>query len=287
MTAALVAVLVFLVLSSEMTYGAPSSVQVELVAEHETVAPGETITLGVLFTLPPETHLYWLNPGDSGMPPSFSIRLPAEYRAGEVQWPPPHRLEKEGEVVYGYSDQVLFPFEITVPATAVPSSSAVVRVDIQALLCSETCQPIARSLNYAITVGVSRYDERHRSIFEKTRQNLPHEAHQWQLSAHATSDNRWQISMMPPNGASVPAPLLFIPLRQGVIRDASPQYFFPGTATSAATLSVMRGYLDPGPFLEGLLLTSGTHSSGPFQGSSAISVRIPVVASQLQTPDAD
>ncbi len=37
-------------------------------------------------------HVYWRNPGDSGLPPEVAWTLPAGFSAGPLQWPAPSRI---------------------------------------------------------------------------------------------------------------------------------------------------------------------------------------------------
>ena len=54
----------------------------------------------------PGWHVYWMNPGDSGNPPSFELSLPAGWRAGRTVFPRPEAKSMDGGVFYGYSRAV-------------------------------------------------------------------------------------------------------------------------------------------------------------------------------------
>src|SRR5579864_3388234 len=45
--------------------------RVELLSRQATLHPGSALQLGIHFILEPGWHIYWINPGDSGQPPSF------------------------------------------------------------------------------------------------------------------------------------------------------------------------------------------------------------------------
>ena len=53
-------------------------------------------------------HVYWRNPGDSGLATALNWTLPPGVTAGELQWPYPHRSQLGDIVNYGY-DKVRFP----------------------------------------------------------------------------------------------------------------------------------------------------------------------------------
>jgi len=90
---------------------------VELIARQLAVTPGKDLLLGIHFVLEKGWHIYWINPGDSGQPPSFKWQMPSGFRAGEIQWPRPKRLQPSKELVdYGYDDEVLLPVTIHAPS---------------------------------------------------------------------------------------------------------------------------------------------------------------------------
>ena len=57
------------------------------------VSSGPERRAGVLFDLAPGWHLYWRNPGDTGIAPTLGIEAEG-YRAGEVAWPSPRVFEE-------------------------------------------------------------------------------------------------------------------------------------------------------------------------------------------------
>src|SRR5438874_13838035 len=81
-------------------------VQATLLADVDSVKPGKPFTLGVLLKIKPGWHVYWTNPGDSGAPTRVKWNLPEGWKAAELQYPIPRRIELPGGVVnYGYEDQ--------------------------------------------------------------------------------------------------------------------------------------------------------------------------------------
>src|SRR5690606_13840664 len=105
--------------------GAGPKGQVSLVVPKTTVQPGETLQVGVRFTMAPEWHIYWKNPGDSGQAPNFRWSLPgggasrmmrgSEWSATDPQFPVPVRwVDAGGLVGFGYTGAVVFPAEVTI-----------------------------------------------------------------------------------------------------------------------------------------------------------------------------
>ena len=78
---------------------------VQLISETIQVVPGETFYLALDFELEPYWHIYWKNPGASGLPVEIEWDLPDGVSAGEIQWPAPDRIELGGLISYGFEDQ--------------------------------------------------------------------------------------------------------------------------------------------------------------------------------------
>jgi len=90
--------------------------RVYLATEFEALTPGPQ-ELAAVFTIDPQWHLYWINPGDSGLPPSLALTLPDGItRAGPIRWPAPERyLHGEGELLdYTYEHEVTLLIPVTV-----------------------------------------------------------------------------------------------------------------------------------------------------------------------------
>ncbi len=102
--------------------------------------PGVPVQLGLLIAHQPGWHTYWQNPGDSGLPTMLQWQLPAGANAGDIVWPTPSKLPVGPLMNYGYSDTVLLPVPLTVPAGFdAPSLKATLRADW--LVCKEVCIP--------------------------------------------------------------------------------------------------------------------------------------------------
>ncbi len=82
---AVLLVYVLLLLLSVPAWAAPISaahLKVDLVAQDASITPGHTFQAGLKFDLEKGWHVYWINPGDSGEPPTVEWKLPAGFEAG-------------------------------------------------------------------------------------------------------------------------------------------------------------------------------------------------------------
>jgi thiol:disulfide interchange protein len=122
-------------------------VHATLVIDAPLVKRNAPIAAGIRFTIPPHWHIYWQNPGDSGIPTTLEWTLPDGLTAGPIAWPLPTRIETQGLVNYGYSDAV------TLPVTLLPTRDNVdgtVKVKASWLACKDICIPESAELSASL-----------------------------------------------------------------------------------------------------------------------------------------
>src|ERR1700761_2092818 len=121
---------------------------VQLVVPPAQIYPNQNFTAGLYFKLEPGWHVYWINAGDSGEPPSIHWSLPARITADALQFPPPKRLPLGPLMDFGYENEVLFPIPMHV-ATDFKSSASTVKLagKVSWLVCREVCLPGSANLS--------------------------------------------------------------------------------------------------------------------------------------------
>ena len=118
----------FLLFLLALLIGAPAAAQqarhmeVRLVAETASVAPGSTVTLAFVMRPQPGWHGYWRNPGDAGAEPRVAWRLPEGWRAEPLHYPVPDRLLVIGLMNYVYERDYALLATVSVPADAEPGA---------------------------------------------------------------------------------------------------------------------------------------------------------------------
>jgi thiol:disulfide interchange protein DsbD len=113
-----------------MAFASPRDT-VRLISQAPT-APNGHVELALDFTLQPGWHIYWLNAGDAGFPPSVTLDAPAV--AGPLSFPPPEFFLQDQVAGYVLSGHVVLPFA----ATGVGS---VVSANANWLVCANICVP--------------------------------------------------------------------------------------------------------------------------------------------------
>lgn len=133
-----------------------NKVAAELLCDGKTIEPGSTFRLGVKFTIPPHAHIYWRNPGDSGLATGIEWDLPNGFSVGELQWPNPTRFEirEIDDISHGYADEVLLFAEVTAPAQLPSGESIALTADPYWLVCLESGQCIPESITLKLEIPI-------------------------------------------------------------------------------------------------------------------------------------
>ena len=226
--------------------------RLELLAEQATAKPGSQVQLGVHFVLESGWHIYWINPGDSGQPPSFKWQLPPGFTAGEVQWPRPERMQPIPQLAgFGYHDEVLLPVTLHVPASAKKGESVQIAADAKWLVCREVCIPERSSLHLNLPVAATaKENPQSVTIFARTSKLLPQlMPHGWKVSAKSGKDD-FVLAVLA--GKRI-ANAEFFPLEPGQIDNPAPQKLEPLPTGVKITLKKPDLLLKPIPVLRGVL----------------------------------
>ncbi len=113
----------------------------ELLADTTAVAPGKGFLAAVRIKVPPGWHIYWENPGESGLPTRVTIHAPSGFRVGPVRYPGPDRFDAPGPIIsYGYQGEAALFAEVTPPGELTENQVAL-RATARWLACKESCVP--------------------------------------------------------------------------------------------------------------------------------------------------
>ena len=150
-------------------------VEAALVAETQSVAPASTLWVDLHLVIKPGWHVYWRNPGDSGLPTTIDWRLPAGFSAGAISWPVPERFVQSGIGNYGYAGSTDLLVPIAVSKEVAIGDTAVLAADASWLACAEICIPggAALSLSLPVAAGPAAADPTAAALFAEARRRLP------------------------------------------------------------------------------------------------------------------
>jgi len=244
------------------TVAAPH-VEAELVAESVSVKPGEPLWVALRLELEDGWHVYWRNPGDSGLPPHLTWDLPVGSVAGALEWPVPRRFGLGPLVDYGYEGEVLLPSRLTLARDLRPGTTARLAARADWLVCKEACIPgkAALSLELPVKSDDPSPDPRWARALAQARALLPRALPEWRLKASQNGDvvtlsvapNEAGDPGQPPSAPSTET--RFFPETPGQIENAAPQQASREGAGIRLTLERAHSAREPLDRLRGLLVS--------------------------------
>jgi thiol:disulfide interchange protein DsbD len=231
--------------------------QVALLSRQAAITPGSDLQLGIHFILEPGWHIYWINPGDSGQPPSFQWQLPPGFTAGEVQWPRPERMQTSSELAdYGYHDDVLLMVPIHAPQSINNEQSRGLRFAVEAkwLVCREVCIPEHADLELFLRSGAIKENSATSKLFADAEKLLPVAMpHAWS----AVAESRKNDFLLTIAGSKPITRAIFFPLDPGQIDNPAPQKLQATASGAKITLKKSDLLLKPISVLRGVLVIPG------------------------------
>ncbi len=195
-------------------------VEVELIAERDALTAGNDNWVALRMRPDAGWHVYWRNPGDSGIATKLEWQLPAGVVAGQIHWPYPHRHSLGDLTNYGYGEETLH----LVPLQVSPGTTGTVQLKAQAkwLVCKDVCIPGTADLNLQLPVAASaKADPDWAPSFATARSELPIPARDWEARFQITDD---QLSLALAAAALSKADAVeFYPYANDLVSHAAPQ----------------------------------------------------------------
>lgn len=127
-------------------------IKVRLVSDVDTLAPDTTFHLGLELLPDQDWHVYWLNPGDSGMPISVEWTLAKNVQAVKQIWPIPEKIPFGHLTNYGYEGQVIVPTRMHSNVKS-EDAEAAFSASARWLVCKESCIPGSANLSLSLPVS--------------------------------------------------------------------------------------------------------------------------------------
>ena len=140
--------------------GPPSadSVHSSVVTATSAYQAGVPVTVALKIDLDPDWHVYWRNPGDSGIGTSVEWTLPKGWKASALRYPTPEKISLGANYgfSFGYEDEVVFLADLTPPAGA--KGKVKVSAEMSLLACKTDCMPADQSFSFEMSNGGPDYD---------------------------------------------------------------------------------------------------------------------------------
>lgn len=146
-------------------------VNATLIADSTAVEPGGPLMLGVLYKVKPEWHIYWKNPGESGLATSIEWFVDGKPLQAETLYPAPMTFEAPGPLTsYGYEGEVLLMAKIDTKQFE-GKSAAEFSIKTSWLMCSDRCIP--GKAQSALSLPVKKGEKFNTTLFAKYVSRLP------------------------------------------------------------------------------------------------------------------
>ncbi len=123
---------------SEKAVTADQLVRVETTADVESVGPGQKFNLLVAFSIEPHWHMYWKNPGSSGMETTIEVSAPKGFKVGAVRFPRPQKFQETIGFTYGYEDAAVMLIPVEAPAE-LETGNVAFSLEVSFLVCRGLC----------------------------------------------------------------------------------------------------------------------------------------------------
>lgn len=255
----LIAALLILAPASAMaaSSAATDHVTVRLVSESRAPAPGKTVTMALVVAPKPGWHIYWANPGETGLAPELDWTLPEGAMAGETRHPTPTKMVVGGITTYVHEGPVTLLTDIMLPDTLRKGAALPIKLDADLLVCSEgACVPQTVSLDLPLTVGDGRIDPSAADLFTAARAALP--APIGRLVPYAVAGKALTLFIPLADAGRVASAQVFIQ-SDNVVPAGNPQRITP--SKTGLTVTLTRNKSTPVDGLAGVVRVTRTDKS--------------------------
>ncbi len=230
---------------------------VTLISENSALSPQQQNWLGLHIVLEPGWHTYWVNPGDAGIRPKITWKLPTGFQAGETAWPLPQRLPVDKLIDYGYESDVTLLVPVRAMGNAATASAAEVSAQLSIAVCKELCIPgkAAVSISLPVKANAGVPAAQNAAVFAAARNRLPKALPT--PSKVTIIDARNEFVLTADVGRRSPR-ALFFPLEEGQVDNVAPQKAEPNTTGVRLHLKKSGDLTKPIARLRGVLQLDGT-----------------------------
>ncbi|MBF0511647.1 MAG: thioredoxin family protein [Candidatus Omnitrophica bacterium] len=204
-----------------------SHVHAGLISETESIQPGHSFWVAIDLKMDKDWHVYWKNPGDSGLPVRIKWTLPDGFKALPLQWPIPQKIDTLPLRSYGYKTEVLLQSQIQTPKALAINQEQIIKAHVSWLVCKEECIPGHADIFIKLPVSLETPKINANCTFGMTRFNLPIEKSPWTITA-LSRQHSLIFALTYPNKKKYPlSDVYFFPERDDLINHAADQILRP------------------------------------------------------------
>jgi thiol:disulfide interchange protein DsbD len=118
-------------------------------------------------------HLYWKNPGEVGLAPTFDWKLPQGVSVQDIEWPAPVRFQEGRAALYGYNGTVQWVVRLKFDKS-VPEGMCPIELSTLWLACDGECVPGSQKTDLTFIVSKSApVVQQNPTFLQEAKQHLP------------------------------------------------------------------------------------------------------------------
>ena len=126
---------------------------------------------GLRFEIAPHWHIYWRNPGDSGLAIRTQWSLPDDFAIIDTKWPIPDKIYEGPLANYGYEAEATLLQALHVPQD-LPDGPLSIPLKVDVLVCKDICIPESASLTLRLNDPEHGQPD-HGTALQAAREKLP------------------------------------------------------------------------------------------------------------------
>ena len=146
----------------------------EFLAETDGIVAGETFWLAIRQEVEDGWHVFWVNPGDAGLPLNLNWSLPDGFETGDVLHPVPEFIPVGPLASYAHEGTPVFLVPIKAPDDLDVGDNIRIGVDASWQACEDICVPEEGQFEFTLPVVEEQKPRgENTSIFANARNALP------------------------------------------------------------------------------------------------------------------
>ena len=126
-----------------------SHAKIQLLVETNEILVNEDFVIGIKFEIEPGWHIYWKNPGDSGLPAEIEWKNIESVEFKNFLWPSPQKTPEGPLMTYGYYNEVVIPAIFSVNRDYIENEPSIFEIDF--LICEKICIPEKAVIDFALS----------------------------------------------------------------------------------------------------------------------------------------
>ena len=250
-------------LIGEDNLASTENADIEVIYSDNYLKDGDELILGLRFKLTPGWHIYWKNPGDSGLPPEIEWNLPEGIEFEEILWPSPELAPLDPLTSYGYYDEVVLPIKFRINSNY--NYGDKFSAFLSFLICEEICIPEDTDISIDLTKFSLTQLENAKFILNDWMNRLPSKS-SFDTEAFL-SDNTFKISWVSDTSYEK---AYFYPEQNGLINYSSNQILVNNAENSYLTIDRPEKFREELKFVSGVLELQNEDQKTFFQIDSNI-----------------